>query len=420
MTTVSAIERPMGYRELIAENRNFRFLWFGQIISLLGDWFDLIASAALVAQLTGSGLAVGSLFVVRMLAPFVMTPIAGVVADRYNRKHILIASDLLRAATVICFLFVRQPKDVWLLYTLSAVQLGLSAFFFPARNAIIPDIVPPRGIGSANTVSSTTWSTMLAFGAAVGGLVSGGWGIYPAFVIDSISFLLSAWCIAQIHRQKTPELAAAEKTIAAALRQYADGFRYLGQHRDVLMIALQKASNSLVMSAGFQVIQVAIAQQIYVIGNEGGISLGLMFAVSGVGTALGPILARYFTGDDDRQLRWAIAWGYVVGGIGLAISAPLWSFGILLFGTLMRGLGGSIIWTFSTQLLLQALPNQVRGRIFASEFAFFSLTSAIGSAAAGAGLDSSLGISGTIWVMAVATIVPMLFWGWWIAGKREA
>lgn len=418
MTTT--IERPMGYRELIGKNRDFRLLWIGQIISLLGDWFDLIASAALVAQLTGSGLAVGSLFVVRMLAPFVMTPFAGVVADRYNRKYILITSDLLRALTVICFLFVRQPKDVWLLYTLSALQLGLSAFYFPARNAIIPDVVPPRGIGVANTISSTTWSTMLALGAALGGLASGSWGIYPAFVIDSVSFLISAWCVSLILPQRAPELAAAEKTISAAMRQYVEGLRYLGQHRDTLVVALQKAANSLVMSAGFQVIQVAIAQRIYVIGHEGGISLGLMFGVSGVGTALGPILARYFTGDANRPMRRAIALGYVIGGIGLAISAPLWSFGILLFGTLMRGLGGSIIWVFSTQLLLQSLPGQVRGRIFATEFALFSLTSAIGSALAGAGLDSRLGISGTIWAMAFGCIVPMLFWVWWIAEKREA
>ena len=83
-----------GYWELVRENASFRYLWFGQIVSLLGDWFNLIASAALLAQLTGSGFAVGGLFAVRMLAPFLISPLTGVVADRCNRKHILILSDL--------------------------------------------------------------------------------------------------------------------------------------------------------------------------------------------------------------------------------------------------------------------------------------------------------------------------------------
>jgi len=106
---------------LLRRNRRFRLLWLGQVVSLLGDWFNLIASAALVASLTGSGLAIGSLFVVRMLAPFLVSPIAGVFADRYNRKHILIFTDVVRAIIVLGFLLVRSPEHVWLLYTLAAV-----------------------------------------------------------------------------------------------------------------------------------------------------------------------------------------------------------------------------------------------------------------------------------------------------------
>ena len=97
---------PTGYCQLIRENANFRLLWLGQIASLLGDWFNLIASAALVATLTKSGFAVGGLFMVRMLAPFLVSPIAGVVADRYDRKIVLIWADLLRGVTVFGFLLV--------------------------------------------------------------------------------------------------------------------------------------------------------------------------------------------------------------------------------------------------------------------------------------------------------------------------
>ena len=137
-------QNPVGYWQLVRKNTNFRNLWFGQIISLLGDWFNLIASASLIGMLTNSGIAVGGLFVIRMLAPFIVSPLAGVIADRYNRKMILILADLTRALTVMGFLFVREPQQVWILYVLTAIQLGISGFFFPARSAILPDVVSSR------------------------------------------------------------------------------------------------------------------------------------------------------------------------------------------------------------------------------------------------------------------------------------
>ena len=183
-------DSPTGYFELIRKNANFRFLWFGQIVSLFGDWFNLIASAALVATLTESGFAVGGLFIVRMLAPFLTSPIAGVVADRYNRKYILFWADVLRGCTVFGFLLVRDASWIWLVYVLTALQLGISGFFFTARTAILPDLVESRAVGTANAITSATWSAMLALGAAAGGLVAGIFGVYPAFVIDGITFLL--------------------------------------------------------------------------------------------------------------------------------------------------------------------------------------------------------------------------------------
>ena len=102
------IGKPVGYFELILQNANFRWLWGGQVVSLLGDWFNLIASAILIAELTDSGLALGILFTIRMLAPFAVAPIAGIFADRYNRKHLLIITDIVRAVVVLGFLSEMQ------------------------------------------------------------------------------------------------------------------------------------------------------------------------------------------------------------------------------------------------------------------------------------------------------------------------
>lgn len=414
-------QNKVGYRQLVRHNRNFRNLWFGQIISFLGDWFNLIASASLISQLSDSGLAIGGLFVVRMLAPFLVSPIAGVAADRYNRKSLLFTADILRAFIVLGFLLVRQPSHLWLLYTLTALQLAVSGFFQPARNAILPDIVSPQELGTANALSAATWSVMLAFGAALGGLVAGMWGNQPAFIIDAITFILSALFISRISYQLPEALRLADKTLQSALAQYVDGLRYLWNHADILFIAMHKSANALFVSSGFQVIQVKIAEEIFVWGQGGNFSLGAMFTAAGIGTGLGPIVARWFTGDDATKMRRGIVAGYGLAALGLALTAPLLNFNTVLLGTVLRGVGGGITWVFSTQLLLQLLPNEMRGRVFSSEFAIFTLMSALGAGSVGGALDSPLGVGGTLLVMAVLTVIPLLLWAGWLRwGKDRA
>jgi MFS family permease len=407
-----------GYTVLIRGNANFRLLWFGQIVSLLGDWFNLIASASLIAELTDSGLAVGTLFVVRMLAPFLVSPVAGVAADRFSRKRLLILADLGRAVTVLGFLLVRDAQQVWLLYSLTAIQLAISGFFFPARNAILPDIVSQGQLGAANALSSATWSVMLAFGAALGGVVAGGWGIYPAFIIDALTFLLSAAFISRIKYTPVSGITSPGNALGAAVRQYVEGLGYLRAHSDILAIALHKAAFALVSSGPLQVLQVVLAEQEFVIGEGGGMGLGLMYAISGVGTGLGPILARRLTGDQDRSLRVAIAVSYALAALGLGLMAPLGSFGWVLLGMFFRSVGGGIGWVFSTQLLLQLVPNRVRGRVFSTEFAVFTLLNAVGSAVGGGIIDSAtIQISTVLWWMTGLTLIPGILWVLWMVTK---
>ena len=104
-------QKPIGYIDLIRQNSNFRWLWCGQLVSLLGDWFNLIASMILMADLTDSGLAIGVLFTIRMFAPFVVAPLAGICADRYNRKYLLIITDLVRVVIVFGF-FLSGTKAI--------------------------------------------------------------------------------------------------------------------------------------------------------------------------------------------------------------------------------------------------------------------------------------------------------------------
>ena len=143
--------------------------------------------------------------------------------------------------------------------------------------------------------------------------------------------------------------------------------------------------------------------------------------MTGVGTGIGPIIARRFTGDRDRSLRIAIALSYAITILGLILAAQLTSFGVVLFGTLLRAVGGGINWVFSTQLLLQLVPNQVRGRVFSTEFAMLTLANALGAAIGGYVLDgTTLGISGLLWLMAILTAIPGVLWVLWMAFGTRA
>jgi MFS family permease len=404
-----------GYLALVRGNANFRNLWFGQIISLLGDWFNLIASASLLGQLSNSGIAIGGLFVVRMLAPFLISPLAGVAADRFNRKHILILSDLARAVVVLGFLLVRAPEQVWLLYALTAVQLAIGGVFFPTRSAILPDIVSEEELGAANALTSATWSVMLALGAALGGLVAGGWGNYPAFIVDSATFLLSAFFLLRILYEPNAGLGEKGGKLRDALRQYIDGLRYLRHHPDVLVISLNKPAFHITLSGPFTVVQVALAADVFVIGEGGGISLGIIMAITGVGTGLGPIIARRFSGDRSWALRRSLLVAYFISVIGLLVAAPLKSFGLLLVGNALRSVGGGIAWVFSTQLLLQMVPGEMRGRVFSTEFALFTLASAAGATLGGWWLDhEGIGLQGSLYWMAGLTVIPGVLWLLWL------
>ncbi len=406
-----------GYWSLVRDNANFRHLWFGQIISLLGDWFNLIASASLVAELTNSGLAVGSLFVARMLAPVLVSPLAGVVADRYDRKKVLIATDIGRFFTATAFLLVREPDQVWLLYALSFVQLGIGGFFVPARSAILPDIVSEQQVGAANALSSATWSVMLALGAALGGLVSGAWGIYPAFAIDASTFLVSALVLSRIRLGSKPALEG-DKTLGSVLQQYLDGLRYFRQHVEIAVTATHKAALVLCFGAPLEVVSVAIARGIFTLGEGGALGLGLMYAAAGVGTGLGPIVGRYFVGDHLPALRWSIALGYGLAVVGLLIISTVHSLTVVLLGIFIRACGSGVLWVFSTQILLQMVTPQLRGRIFSTEIALSMLMSAAGASMGGYYLEW-LGVAGALYWMAALTVVPGLMWvGWLLARQR--
>ena len=186
------------YFGLLRSNRQFRRLWSAQLISELGDWFYTLAVYDLLLKLTGSGQAVSYAIILQLLPWFLMTPVAGFLADRFPRRHLMIVADVVRGFVVLGLLTVRAASDVWIVYVLLAVEVIFASIFEPARNALLPNLTTAEEVLPANALSSATWSFALTMGGALGGAVTALLGRQVAFVVNSLSFFASALLLLKI------------------------------------------------------------------------------------------------------------------------------------------------------------------------------------------------------------------------------
>jgi MFS family permease len=399
------------YLDLLGRNHNYRNLWLAKMVSYLGDWFNLLASATLIASLTGSGTAISFLFLARFLPLFFVSPVAGVVADRYSRRLIMIISDVLRALTVLGFLLIRSSELIWLFYGLTILQFTLSAFFTPAQTALLPKVVHEDELVAANALDGFTWSSMLAIGAMLGGLATAYLGITAAFVIDAFTFLLSAWFVSRIDLPRaTANERLAQANQGSGFFEFVGGLRYLAGRPFILGLSLVKGGGALVWGA-INVVEIPLAQELFALNGNGTLTLGLVYAATGIGTALGPILMRQWLGDSRSASLLAITIGFVmltIGVVGLGLANM---FSVVLVMTIVRGIGSGAAWVFSSALLQKLVTDEYRGRVFAFEFAIFTLTQSISVLWAGFAMDSlGLGVQQVLLSMGIAGTAATLVW----------
>lgn len=414
--------QPVGYIDLLKRNRSFRQLWLGQVVSQMGDWFDTIALYTIILNLTGSGRDVGLLLVARFVPSFFFGPLSGVVADRFSRRTIMIVTDVLRAVVVLGFLFVRRADQLWIIYVLTVLQLGLSTFFEPAKTAVIPSIVNDRELVAANAISSVTWSIMLTLGAAIGGVITGWFGTNAAFILDALSYLLSAWLIFNVRLPKRPPRERQKLSFAKAIgiTDTIEGARYVKDRVRVFALLMVKPAWGL--GGGILTLLAVFGERIFPVGKSAATGIGVLFAARGIGTAVGPIVARRIAGEGDRRMQITIGIAFLIGGVFYMAFGSATSFILALIVLGVAHMGGSILWVFSTVLLQRSVEDNFRGRVFAAELALLTLTMAASNYVTGELLDR-FGISPRVVTIGIGLlfVVPGIIWlityRWWGQGK---
>ena len=212
----------MTYRRLLKENADFRRLWTGQVVSEIGDWLNNIAVLALAIQFAGDrrvGLAVAAYAIARHLPLFIFGPVAGVVVDRVNRRRVMIAADLARAALALGFMLASRLSSLAVIYVVGASLFSVSSFFNAAKRASIPNLVrSTEELLAANSISASTTAATIAVGSALGGVVATALGRDTVFVLNALTFVASAEMIRRIRARTSREALTGRRGDAEAAR----------------------------------------------------------------------------------------------------------------------------------------------------------------------------------------------------------
>lgn len=410
------------YARLLKENPEFRKLWIAQVISLTGDWFSTIVLSVLVVAYSpgNEGLAISGLLMARFIPPMLISPIAGVLVDRFDRRNLLIFSNVMRVFVVLGFLPTTQNPDLlWLIYLLSIMQFILSAIFEPGQSAIIPSLIPFRELILANTLVSVTWSVMLALGAVLGGIVTTLLGAQVALIIDALTFVLAAVLLWRINVPERQDDIQLDASLNAEDKSFNEGLRFIRKTPAVGAALFIKFGSSL---GNVDTLMTIFATQIFVFtitmggqeyGADGQLALGIMYSAFGLGAILGPLLMNRFSDGRVLTLRRLIIIAFIWIALGWILLGTAGTLLVFCLGLIVRAMGGSVNWTYSAVILQKSTPDAYLGRIFSIDMALYYMATVASTLVHGSLIDL-IGAQDVRQVALWTTVVGFLAFAAWV------
>jgi len=311
------------YWRLLRDNRDFRLLYIGTLVSLGGDWFLTVALLDLVLELTGSATLASLMLLCQTLPIFFFAPLAGHLVDKVDRRKLMIVMDLVRTGACLLPLLSHTPAMLPFAYLgVIVISIG-SAYFEPASQAALPNIVATDDLGPANVLMGATWGTMLAVGSAIGGLVTMRFGRDLSFIVDAASFLGSA-CVLWMMRARFSEERSHTHEHPPLLESMRETVRYAKKTPRVL--ALLSVKGGYATGAGTIAMLSVFGKEVF---NAGAMGIGLLYCARGIGALFGPFVIRALIKRDDTQYRaitlciLAFGTGYVVLGFSKTLIVGL-------------------------------------------------------------------------------------------------
>ncbi|GCE28966.1 MFS transporter [Dictyobacter alpinus] len=404
----------------VLRNRNFALLWSGQFISIMGDWLLVLALPFYIFDLTHSILATGGMFIAVSVPRLLLGSLAGVFADRWNRRTIMIVTDLLRAGILLLLLLVHSVAWLWLIYAVALLESAVSQFFLPAKSALLPQIVKPAQLLAANSLDSLSEAITRLIGPTIGGALYAFFGINSIIALDSTSYLLSALLIFLLVMQplvtpatneEEPVEAAVQSTAALAAwgkiwQELVDGLRIVLHNRLVLTIFIGIG----VMMIGEGIIEVLLVGFAKVVLHGDASTLGWILSAQGIGTLLGSLINKPLSMRVPPRIL--IPLTFSLSGIlfiGL-VNTPNFIFALGLMALI--GLCFVLAMVTAQTLIQQSIDGSYLGRVFGSYNTTLSLLVLIGMGIASAltgllGIVPLLDIAGATFILTALIFLRM-------------
>jgi MFS family permease len=402
---------------LLQRNPDFARLYLALLVAFAADWFATVALIDLVLETTDSTTAASVILVLQMAPFLVATPIAGMFADRFDRRILLAGANFARGFICIGLLFAVDAETVWIAFAVVALLAFGAAFFEPTVSASLPNLVDRADLPTANALIGSAWGTMVAFGAAIGGVVAATVGREVTFLMYPVLFFVSAALVWSVKRSlREPD--------AIALEDAPHGISGLVSTVTVTLALARRdhAVASLLLTKPTFGVATGIVHMLAITSHDiwgaGQLGVGLLFAARGLGALVGPFAARTFATDDQSRLLRGISLSFVIYLVGYALlplSPVIWAAAVFVF---VGHLGGGAQWTLSSFGLQRATPDRIRGRVFAVDFGLALAVSSVSTLVAG-WLASNIGPLPALYVMLGAMAVTVALWFWWTGPIRR-
>ena len=408
----------IGYLELIRTNHAFRRLWSASVISMLGEWFNTIALFLLIFQYTESEFFLGLLFTMRMLCFAAFQPFGGLLADRLNRKTIMVWTNIIQVGLALCFLFIDGKNHIVWIYILTGAMMIMHGMYVTAERAALPNIVPAEHLATANALDAASWSTALCLGAMLGGIVVEIWGTDAAFIIDAVTFAFGAYMLRNLSIPQTIDEDMKGPLVSTALTNIKNGWKRIISEKRLLRIVFAKSSWNIAGGGLAGVFLVVAGSDLDGFGMA--LGFGIFFFARGVGTGIGPIAARALLTNEER---WPVMVGLLVMLSGAFYFLVGWTLGMSIFLTIplvmLAHAASGANWVLSTILTQKWVEDEVRGRVFSMDMLMMSIAFSISSATAGYLLEKQFfTLQNGFLIFSVVMIVSGAFFSLWRAEPR--
>jgi MFS family permease len=353
-------------RALLAGNRAFLALWTARLISFLGDSLGLIALLLYTASHFGTGLAVALLMIAGDFVPSLLSPVAGAISDRWDRRAVLISCELVQGG-LIAVIAVTLPS-LPLLLLLVAIQSAVAAVFQPASRSAVPSVVPDADLERANAAIGFGTNGMDSAGPLAGAVLLTALSVRELLLIDAVTFLISAMLLATLPAlpalptRPAARAAAVKPSAAALLAQARDGLRYIWQDKVIRVVTL--AFCAVVLFNGVDDVALVFLARHTLRGSTSAASL--VYAGAGLGLLAGFLLIAKAAPRIAMPLL--IVAGYAVSSLGNLLTGLSFAILAALGFQVVRGLGISAMDVGHNTLIQRAVPAEMLGRVFGNVY----------------------------------------------------